>query len=90
MIVLDVVQTARQKREINPIFYNQRMGTDRAVAMGFIGYVLFDVFEYLVKDNSMLKRIFQESVIYTESENIQANSRFSTVEVRTRDNLYFS
>jgi len=89
MTVLDMVQTARQKREINPLFYNQKMGTGRAVLAGLIGYMLFDTFNYLVRNNPKLRQVFQESVLYTEAVNVQSNSQLATGEMRTRDTLLF-
>jgi len=88
MTVLDVIQTANQKREINPFFYNQKMGTSRAVLAGLVGYMLFDVINYFI-DNHKLRQIFQESAIYTEAVNVQSNSQIATGEVRTRNTLIF-
>jgi len=88
MTVLDVIQTANQKREINPIFYNQKMGTSRAMLLGLVGYMLFDTINYFIRDNHM-KQIFQESVFYTEAINVQANSQITTGEMRTRNTLIF-
>jgi len=89
MTILDVVQTANQKREINPIFYGKRMGTSRAVLAGLIGYMLFDTVNYLVRNNPKLRQVFQESVLYTEAVNVQSNSQLATKEMRTRDTLLF-
>jgi len=89
MTVLDVIQTANQNREINPIFYGKRMGTGRAVLAGLIGYMLFDTFNYLVRNNPKLRQVFQESVLYTEAVNVQSNSQLATGEMRTRDTLLF-
>jgi len=89
MTVLDVIQTANQKREINPFFYNQRMGTGRAVLAGFAGYMLFDAVNYFIKGNHKLRQIFQESVLYTEAVNVQSNSQLATKEIRTRNTLIF-
>jgi len=88
MIILDMVQTSRQDREINPIFYGKRMGTSRAVLSGLVGYMLFDVINYFI-DNHKLRQIFQESAIYTEAVNVQSNSQIATGEVRTRNTLIF-
>jgi hypothetical protein len=89
MTVIDTIQTARQDREINPIFYGKMMGTGRAVLAGLIGYMLFDTVNYLVRNNPKLRQVFQESVLYTEVINVQANSQISTGEMRTRNTLIF-
>jgi len=89
MTILDVVQTANQKREINPIFYGKRMGTGRAMLLGLAGCMLFDTVNYLVRNNSKLRQVFQESVLYTEAVNVQSNSQLATKEMRTRDTLLF-
>jgi len=89
MTVIDTIQTANQKREINPFFYNQKMGTSRAMLLGLVGYMLSDTINYFIRDNHKLRQIFQESAIYTEAVNVQSNSQISTGEVRTRNTLIF-
>jgi hypothetical protein len=88
MTVLDVIQTANQNREINPLFYNQKMGTGRAILLGLAGYMLFDVINHFI-DNHKLRQVFQESAIYTEAVNVQSNSQLATKEMRTRNTLIF-
>jgi hypothetical protein len=89
MTVLDVIQTANQKREINPFFYGKRMGTSRAMLLGLAGYMLFNAVNYFIRDKHKLRQIFQESAIYTEAVNVQSNSQLATKEMRTRNTLIF-
>jgi len=89
MTVLDMVQTARQKREINPLFYNQKMGTGRAIGFGLAYFGIFDMLNYLTKDMPKIRRILQESYMYTEATNVQLNSQIVAKEIKTRDTLIF-
>jgi len=89
MTILDTIQTSGQDREINPLFYGMKMGVARAVGMGLVGYAIFDTVSYLLGDRPKIRRILQESVLYTEAMNVQANSQLSTGEVRTRNTLIF-